>query len=148
MITTEQVAAAKAEAESWIGTPHAHRACVRGVAVDCIHLALSIYKAAGLIQHDYTPPTYQRHTGIFERSSEILTALRGIPGVAFRLVSIEDQTEDLDLVIFKTGGVSGHVGVIIGGEIYHALGGRAVTRNPWKLWKHSASTIIRLSTNQ
>ena len=146
MITQAQIDSARREAESWIGTPHVHRACVKGLAVDCVHLAVSIYKAAWLMPLDYEPPTYQRHTGLFERSSEILDALKTIPGVSFGVFPVSAQVQDLDLIIFKTGGTSGHVGVILGDEIFHALGGRTVTRNPWKLWRHSAAHIIRLST--
>ncbi len=53
-----------AEALRWEGTPFHHKACVRGVGVDCANLLIGVFHAVGLvpaIDPGYYPPDWHLH---------------------------------------------------------------------------------------
>jgi NlpC/P60 family putative phage cell wall peptidase len=45
------------EALSWIGTPFHDCACLKGVGTDCLHFAIAVYAAVGMIEY-FEPPQY------------------------------------------------------------------------------------------
>jgi cell wall-associated NlpC family hydrolase len=46
------------EARSWIGTPWHHRACVKGIGVDCIRLIEAMARFLQIIPKDFSTPDY------------------------------------------------------------------------------------------
>jgi cell wall-associated NlpC family hydrolase len=46
------------EARSWIGTPWHHRACIKGVGIDCIRLIEALAKFCKIIGDDFVTPDY------------------------------------------------------------------------------------------
>lgn len=55
MVTRAEIVA---EARTWIGTPFHHGACLKGVGVDCIHLAIGACRVIGAIPEEYAAPSY------------------------------------------------------------------------------------------
>ena len=50
MTETEQRTAILAEARTWVGTPHIHQACEKGVGVDCAMLIRACGEACGVMK--------------------------------------------------------------------------------------------------
>lgn len=132
------------EAERWRGTPHRDRMAVIGTGIDCIHYVAEIFIAAGLIERRQLP-SYRTTEGIANSAN---TALEDRIGEMVHVDRIElDQAapEFGDVIVFKVGNVSGHCGFFANEYLYHALGGRCVTRSPWQHWRHKAKVALRMT---
>jgi len=95
-----------AEAMTWLGTPHVHRARVKGAGVDCAQLPLAVYAAAGAIEAfepaDY-PADWHIHKELERYLAYVLPWAREID---------EGDVQPGDLVLCKIGRVYSH-GVIV-----------------------------------
>jgi cell wall-associated NlpC family hydrolase len=109
--TRERIEKLIHEAYLWLGTPFCHHAHARGYGVDCVHLASEIYQACGLLIDDRFPDYTMDggcrlntslleqtiiEQGIFKRVDNLDIGFGFLPG---------------DLLTFRTGRVSHHVGV-------------------------------------
>ena len=141
MITPEAIAKLRAEAPTWKGTPHRNYMSLKGIGTDCVHFVVMMYKAAGLVTPDYKIPAYSPNEGLHNASTRIQEIVRG----AFEVQEVSiSNVRDGDLLVFKNGKTSGHVGIYLDGEVWHALGGSCVTNSPWVLWKHRIASVFRL----
>lgn len=119
MVTRAEVVA---EARSWIGTPFHHHACVKGVGVDCIHLAIGVCKMIGIISREYEAPAYSMTpdgVSLQQHCDRNMTRVR------------MDEMQPGDLCLFAISLDPQHVGIVgdyrYGGKsIIHALCGRGV----------------------
>jgi NlpC/P60 family putative phage cell wall peptidase len=48
------------ESLTWLNTPWHHRACVKGIGVDCVHLLLGIAQALHLVEPAWQAPMYSQ----------------------------------------------------------------------------------------
>lgn len=147
-MTTEQVALARAEAETWLGTPWIDRGNTKGFAVDCVHFVAACCKAAGLLPIDFEPPVYDPAIGMFEKSTALEDSILALPFVQSSFVDLP-VAEPGDIIIFENGHCSAHVGILLGNnEVWHALINRGVVATQWSLWKTKARIAIRVEIAQ
>ncbi len=138
--TPERRELALACLRSWHGVPHRDRIAVPGVGIDCIQLVIQVHIAAGLI-----PPTvvsgYDVQAGMFKQTDRLKNAIKSCADV---VEADPDQPQFGDVVIFKTGTRSGHVGFYTSNELWHALAGRCVTVSRYSLWRREVDSLLRL----
>ena len=95
-------------ARSWIGTPFRKGASIKGAGVDCVNLAASIYTESGFyVSRSF--PGYSLDEGSHSTKSKIETWLKLS---ADRFEEVVDFGIG-DLLVFKMGFVTHHVGVMI-----------------------------------
>lgn len=92
------------EAESWLGTPYHHEACVKGAGVDCAQILIGVYSSVGLVEKPevgHYPPDWMLH-----RSEEryLLWLLKYCTEVAEPLPG--------DIAIFKFGRCFSHAAIV------------------------------------
>lgn len=110
MTTRENIVA---EARRWVGTPYHPHARVRGVGVDCAQLLIEVYAACGLIERpDVGVYSTQWH---LHRGEELY--LQWIE----RYAVATGAPRDGDLAIWKFGRTYSHAGILVGGDVIHAL---------------------------
>ena len=103
--------------ESWVGTPFHAFAALKGVGVDCVHLAAEIYREAGHLE-GYRFPVYTLDAGQHAGRSVLLEWLDACP----KFQRIEAGGEVGDLFCFRLGRCAHHLGIGLGGTRFvHAL---------------------------
>jgi len=115
--TPERQALAMQEAESWRGTPHAHRIASRGRGIDCIRFVVRVLVAAGVVEPT-SVPTYPTAWGLAAAENRI--------GAAFLQccdadrIPVEDwQPRFGDICIWRSGRNSNHCGIFLGRDVWH-----------------------------
>lgn len=126
----------------WRGTPHRNRMAEVGVGIDCVHLLHEVITDAGVVQTRVQFGGYDVQDGQFDVSERLQNIVQDCLHVA--PASIE-QMEFGDIVIFKTGKRSGHLGFYDGASIWHALADRCVTKSQLALWRHDIAVNLRLT---
>jgi NlpC/P60 family putative phage cell wall peptidase len=111
----EERALVIAEARSWLGTPYHHRACLKGVGVDCAQLPIGVWSAVGLIDGfdtgDYPSDWHlhrqeERYAGVVQRFAAEIAADAAQPG---------------ELILFKFGRAFSHGAILVApGVVVHA----------------------------
>ncbi len=97
-------------AKQWLGTPFYPRMAKRGVGADCVHLALAVYKEAGIIPSHVTLPEYTLDQGDHLYVSLVVNWLSTSP-------YFEPESEMPragSLITMKIGRVIHHVGIMVG----------------------------------
>jgi NlpC/P60 family putative phage cell wall peptidase len=104
------------EAMSWISTPYHHRACLKGVGVDCAQLPIGVWSSVGLIEKfdtgDYPADWHlhrqeERYAGIVQRFAAEITA---------------EEAQPADLILFRFGRAYSHGAIIVEpGIVVHAV---------------------------
>lgn len=105
-----------AEARAWLGTPYHHRACLKGVGVDCAQLPIGVWSAVGLIRKfdtgDY-PADWHLHR---EEERYAGFVLRYADEIA------PDDAQPGDLILFKFGRAFSHGAILVApGVVIHAV---------------------------
>ena len=97
-----------AEAKTWIGTPFRGHMGIKGYGVDCVHFALEVYRACGVIRGEVVLPGYTIDGGshIALSAVETYVAQSGF----FKLVTEPDIG---DMIGIKLGRVVHHVGIVV-----------------------------------
>lgn len=108
---------ALAEAESWRGTPHAHRIAARGRGIDCIRYVVRIMVAGGVVEESVLP-TYPTAWGMGAQESKLGRAfLQCADATAF---PVEEWVPEFgDVCIWKVGRNSNHCGIFLDGRVWH-----------------------------
>ena len=107
MTEDEIRAAVVAEAMTWLGTPWAHQARVKGVGVDCAQFPLLVYANAGVFQ-PFDPGDYPSDWHIHRDEERYL-------GIVLSLGCREIAEEDVkpgDLILVKIGRVYSHGAIV------------------------------------
>lgn len=105
---------------SWVGTPFFPHMAKKGVGADCVHLALAIFQESGELPEWVELPDYSLSQGDHLDQSAVEHWLEETPW--FELV--DDEPGQKDVVTFRIGNVSHHVGVALsGGRFVHAMRG-------------------------
>lgn len=137
--------------DSWIGTPFRHRTCVKGLGVDCIHYAGSVFQELGLVKDamkiikkfagDYSPDWVYHKT-----DTKLLDGLKA----TFPIEEINDfEFTDIingDILLTKVGKERGHSSIWFDGYLYHAVPGAGVVKENHKAYKRfkNVTTILRI----
>lgn len=103
-MTPEDVARVLEEARTWIGTPYAHAANIKGVGVDCAMLPVAIYVGLGIVP-PFDPRPYP-HDWMLHRDDE--RYLGWVEQFADRV----DTPEPADLALFRVGRCIAHGGIV------------------------------------
>jgi len=138
--TPDRINAARIEMEKWLGTPHVNRIAEVGVGVDCIKFVLAVFRSVGVIPHvDFYG--YNLTAGMWKESTNLQDTM-------LRCLHAEWVTADYkfgDIFILRTGKRSAHCGIYTDdGYIWHALGGRCVTKSDFSVWKREIIGMVRV----
>ena len=140
--TPEKIAALRAAAERWCGTPFFanSEACGRDGGVDCIHLLHGIYAGLGVIPPQEIPP-HAMDWGDHADRSLLLEALETWPDLVARFGCVYRRSAAAagvdpfftaapgDLLVFNGGRVPHHGGLMLDrDEFVHALRPEGVHR--------------------
>ena len=105
------------EALSWENTPYHHKACVKGVGVDCAMLVLGIAKNTNLVDKSKPAPEYSTQWHLHNREEKLL-------GVLADFGCEEINTKNMqpgDIVTFQFGRVTSHSGIVLeNNQMIHA----------------------------
>jgi hypothetical protein len=112
---------------SWVGTPYADCAAVKGEAVDCAYLLLEVYVEAGLIER-FDPGPYAPDW-MMHRDEE--RYLQTVQRFAKRELEAGDVPGPADVVVWKFGRCYSH--------------GAIVTAWPYAVHAYSKSSIVEES---
>jgi cell wall-associated NlpC family hydrolase len=132
MLTTIQREAIVSEAKSWLGTPYAGHARVKGVGTDCGQILYAIYRACDLLPEVELPVDYSLQVAQHRASTEyvdfIARYFREIP---------EAEVLPGDLVVYKLGHAYAHAAVVVSwpeyviqAEMRHGVSGAHGVRFP------------------
>lgn len=117
----------KNELDSWLGTPWRHR-CQSRNGCDCIGFVYSVMVNLGVLDKNITTiPEYQRDWHIHKTTDLLLNTLCNIP--SFCEVG-KNKKMSGDILLFKYGRVSAHVGIVFEKHIYHSPTNLRVIKSP------------------
>lgn len=120
--SVEKILRLDTEARSWLGTPFAPHAMVKGAGVDCVHLVAGILLGIGAI-HEFKPGPYTLDEGNHLKESKVISWFENHPD--FETV----QTPFIagDILCFNLALVGHHIGLVLcDGNIIHSLPKRFV----------------------
>jgi cell wall-associated NlpC family hydrolase len=118
------------ELESWRGTPWRHACSVKGRGADCIGFVWGVFNNLGMLEKTFEK-TYPRDWHVHNHEEKLLAGLRDVPGL------FEITFDSLyfpfygDILVFKYGKVSSHVGIYFESQVYHSPNHR-VMRSPYR----------------
>jgi len=119
----------KAELNGWLGTPFRHHCSVKNRGCDCIGFVTGVLINVDFLKADkFVLPDYSQDWHIHNNENLLIKGLRGQD----YLQEIPSFPEFGDILVFKYGKVSSHVGIYADGTIYHAITNRTVIRTPFK----------------
>lgn len=118
---------------SWIGTPYHNHARIKGVGVDCAQLVAGVAFECGIIDK-YTleriPTNYNPQHHIHSSEEKLLKLLKD-----FGCLEIDKElTKPGDIVTFKYGRATSHLGIVVSDHTFvHAegRGSRSVIEMFW-----------------
>jgi hypothetical protein len=127
-------------AESYRGTPHVNRLCLKGEGIDCIHFVLEILTSAGVVPR-FRLPFYDERLGAF-RARNVLEDLFHIH---FYVTSHDPYStpEFGDIVISQCGRQANHIGIMLDGWFWHVASGGFCSPEDWNAWKGRAQSLLR-----
>lgn len=112
MITREQIIE---EAISWLDTPYHHKACVKNVGVDCAMLVAGIAANLGIINMEDIDVDYSTQWHLHMYEEKLVNTLEKFD------CWITDDLKPGDIMVFKYGKVSSHLGILINtNQVIHA----------------------------
>lgn len=133
------------EADGWVGTPFRFKAMVKGVGVDCVHLAAALYIATGFLE-SFKPPRYSLEESMHSGVTKVIDWIE-LSG-RFRQLPAPTPGELMpgDLLLFRIGKVEHHVGVAIGRDYFlhvicHHVAGMSNLTDP--SWRERMTRIYR-----
>lgn len=115
--TPERIEALNTEARSWVGTPFAPHAMVKGAGADCVHLVARIFLALGVIQK-FEPPKYMLDEGAHGENSKAIDWLEGNP--QFERIAqdpgktvVGSRLQPGDIIVMNIAKVEHHIGLML-----------------------------------
>lgn len=139
---------ARATCEKWRGLRHINRQAVEGKGIDCIRLVLECYFDAELLEREPIP-NYPDNWGLAAPRNIIADALEDL--CSCHRIPIADWDEQPwngpafgDIVIWRAGVQSNHVGIVIDDQIWHVLRGGKVGPTAIGPVRRRAQEAVRL----
>lgn len=133
---------ARTEAQRWLGTPHRDRIARVGVGIDCINFVYEVLAAAGVAE--------RKELGSYDTNVGLHEAVYKLKRAVLTCLDCEEMPPNDpqfgDIVIFKEGAFSGHAGIIIDSDVWHALAGRCVTRSLYGDWQRKVECLLRIKS--
>jgi cell wall-associated NlpC family hydrolase len=121
--TPDRLAALDRAARSWLGTPFAPHAMVKGAGADCVHLVAGIYIELGVLKSFAAGP-YTLDEGTHLKHSKIETWFASHPEF-IRGSGRESAAIPGDTLLFNLARVGHHVGLLLaGGDFIHVYAER------------------------
>lgn len=139
--TQPRQAMALDSAHRWQGTPHRNRVAIPGVGVDCIHFVYEVLIDAGLLERKALG-TYDVDDGLYVKSDRLT---RGIEFCLHTERITPTALEFGDILVFKNGNRSAHVGILLGNDVWHAFYGHGVLNSDLKIWRREIDVALRLT---
>jgi cell wall-associated NlpC family hydrolase len=121
--TPEVQALGLAEAQRWHGTQHRDRMAKVGVGIDCLYFVREILVAAGLLP-SWRFPFYKPAWGV-GRDFNVMERVF-LKCCHARVLDDGEPWLDGDILVFSVGRQSNHVGMILGGQVWHSVAARGV----------------------
>lgn len=137
-------------ARGWLGTPFRQRSCVKGKGggVDCVCFVSCVFVEVGAIDAPIIPPAYQINHATHSDESLLLDWFRS-PEVLRRVRRLDEEEAPVpgDLVFIKTARGVHHLGMQIGGSVFHVLipGGVVETSTSTPGFRESVVARYRLT---
>jgi len=132
---------ARAACARWEGTPHADNMAALGVGVSCIHFVAEVLFAARVLPRRVLP-RYDPRAGMFGHVS----MLQELSGHCLFCRDATGEPPDFgDILIWRTGGSSGHVGIVVDGRVWHSLAGRRVKSHAYDVCLFHVEQSVRLT---
>jgi hypothetical protein len=129
--------------EKWRGLRHINRQANPGKGIDCIRLVLEVYFDNELLERKPLP-NYPNTWGL--ASPENVMAAGLAAAAEFQRIPIADwQPEFGDLVVWKAGSQSNHIGIVADGVIWHVMTGGKVGPSPISPVKRRCQEALRLT---
>lgn len=128
--------------EEFEATPHLHRRATPGVGVDCVHLVIEALKAGGAVAEDFTVPGYSRNEGIGKRrnfAADLFIEAFNVHEVG------TDEITDGDVLFFTVNRTTNHLGICMGGDVWHCLWTAGVVRDNPTTIAPRIQTVLRFS---
>lgn len=120
-----------AEARSWLGTPYAHQASLKGVGADCLGLVRGVWRALVGPEPEKAPAYTPDWAEALGEETLLAAARRHLSEIAIG----EAREGDVLLFRLRLGAPAKHAALVSGpGRIIHAYWGRAVCETrlvPW-----------------
>ena len=116
-----------AELERWMGTPWRHREHTCQAGCDCIGLVYGVLVATGFMDPATPIPDYPRDWHLHNATERLVEGILAIPGM-LRVPTA--ARADGDVLVFRYGLASAHVGINMGRSIVHAPTNLRVIRSP------------------
>ena len=127
----------------WEGLRHIDRQAVEGMGIDCIRLVLEVYYDNGLLERKPIP-NYPNTWGLAAPKNMMADAFADLT-YCLRIPIAEWQPEFGDLVIWKAGSQSNHIGIVADDQVWHVLRGGRVGPSPIGPVKRRCQEAIRLT---
>lgn len=122
--TPQRIKTLDLEARSWVGTPFAAHAMVKGAGADCVHLVAGIFLKLGVIK-TFEPPKYMLDEGGHAENSKALAWFESHP--QFDLLDDAAKLQPGDIIAMKIARVEHHIGLMLEhGDFVQALYRRRV----------------------
>lgn len=129
--TPARQATARATAEKWAGTPHRDRMAKVGVGIDCLYLMREIAVDAGILPA-WDFPYYHPGWGVgrqFNIIERIFTKCCHVERATTEEIN-EGRLQFGDILVFRVGRQSNHVGMAMDGRCFHSQARHLVTFTP------------------
>jgi cell wall-associated NlpC family hydrolase len=137
--TPERLAAAWSEYERWRGTPHRHRIAIPGQGIDCIHLTFKILQAAGILPFCKLP-SYDEQWGVGNKNNIAQEVMEDIAHCR-----PTDQAANGNILIWKVGRQSNHMGILLQEKAVHAQAGSFVDAVPFSEIAPRLQSMLRFT---
>lgn len=128
--------------ESWLGTPYLHKAGVKGAGVDCVYFIGELLTEVGVVAKrgkikylNYNKQTYMSTKEPLIKNIEAQFYVEKLP--------IEEPSMDGDILLFKFGNSSSHMGICYNNKLVHAVNKYGVKINSLEdtIWCQKRRTV-------
>lgn len=109
--------AVRDQARSWVATPYAHKAAIKGVGVDCAMILREVFADAGLIER-FDPGHYTREWYLHRDEERYLEAVERFAGKPLREGKVIDwvvegyQPLTGDILVWRVGRTFAHGAIV------------------------------------
>lgn len=133
-------------AESWLGTPFVHGACIKGQGVDCSKFIFSVFQEYGHIKKKDLPPHLPPDWNLMpvdkiDKDIFIKQLLR------YGIKIPYDDREPGDVISFLYNGIESHVAILVEDDcIIHAVREKKVKKQRLRRYKGNICSVYRMRT--
>lgn len=112
-----------------------------GQGIDCINFVFVVLAAAGVVE-PFKLPRYQENLGVLRERNIMERLVLDY----FNAVAVPAPRAAMpgfgDVVVFKCGAQSNHIGIVIDGEVWHVPGNGRVGPEAWPNVRRTAQSLL------